>query len=152
MNFGFSLPNPNTKQDICALSGRIIHTSEGVEPCGTFLFGGSDHIASIILAVTRTYPKLRSALNIHYSPEILKYCEQTDLSISSFDREQQPKTVPSTMDWGTSIAIKQTSKPPDLVYDTGSIGKEPMIRILGIHPQNVILKLKKIIKLYYRRK
>jgi hydroxymethylpyrimidine/phosphomethylpyrimidine kinase len=56
------------------------------------------------------------------------------------------------MDWGTSIAIKQTSKPPDLVYDTGSIGKEPMIRILGTHPQNVILKLKKIIEMYKKKK
>jgi hydroxymethylpyrimidine/phosphomethylpyrimidine kinase len=149
-NIGFALPEPSTKQDICALSGRIIRTSEGVKVCGSLFFGGSDHIASIILAASRLYPTLRSALNIRYSPSLLEHCKKTDLTIVSFDRAQQPSETDSTMDWGTTEALKNTSLPPDLIYDIGASGKEPMIRILGTNPENVLSKLMRIIEIQNR--
>jgi hydroxymethylpyrimidine/phosphomethylpyrimidine kinase len=37
---------------------------------------------------------------------------------------------------------------PDIIYDKGGMGKEPMIRILGKDPEDVMWKLKRIIEIY----
>jgi hydroxymethylpyrimidine/phosphomethylpyrimidine kinase len=52
------------------------------------------------------------------------------LGISSFDREDEPEET-NTMDWGVSHAIERYGRIPEIIYDEGGIGKEPMIRILG---------------------
>ena len=45
------------------------------------------------------------------------------------------------MEWGTNNAIERSKTCPDLIYDNGGIGKEPMIRILGKNPEEVYKKL-----------
>ena len=52
------------------------------------------------------------------------------------------------MEWGTIHAIRQLGYVPDLIYDAGSIGKEPMIRILGKNPERVVKKINKITKFH----
>ena len=49
------------------------------------------------------------------------------------------------MQWGTSMVLKKTSNPVDIIYDLGSQGKEPIIRILGNNPEDLFKKLNKII-------
>ena len=62
-----------------------------------------------------------------------------------FDRAEEPKEVKeregSTLEWGTGEAIREASEIPDLIFDRGEIGKEPMIRILGTDPDDVLRKL-----------
>ena len=50
------------------------------------------------------------------------------------------------MEWGTKHAITLLGRLPDVIYDTGSIGKEPMIRILGKNPEEVLLKIRKLVE------
>jgi hydroxymethylpyrimidine/phosphomethylpyrimidine kinase len=45
------------------------------------------------------------------------------------------------MEWGTNEVIKKIGIVPDAIFDTGGIGKEPMIRILGKNPNEVVNKL-----------
>ena len=47
----------------------------------------------------------------------------------------------STLEWGTLQAISEATDMPDLIYDTGDMGKEPMIRILGRNPDDILDKL-----------
>ena len=84
-------------------------------------------------------------MNIKYTPNILERCKKAGLSIGSFDRKKEPSTSKSTMEWGTSNVLKKTKKPLDIIYDLGSNGKEPMIRILGDNPQDILKKLSEII-------
>lgn len=150
-NIGYSLPNAKKPEDICAINGRIIRSLNKPRQCGQLHFGASKHIASIILAAKKTYPKIRCAMNIKYSKETLNLCKETSYKIASFDREKEPKNISSTMEWGTQNALLKTKKCPDFIYDTGGIGKEPMIRILGYNPKNVYTKLIKIIDLKKQR-
>jgi len=145
-NIGFALPDAKNKNDICALNGRIVRSSNKPQRCGPLRFGSSKHIASIILAVMKTYPNQRCAINIKYTPENLSMIKQTSYRISSFNRINEPENTSSTMDWGTKTAIKKTEICPDCIYDTGGMGKEPMIRILGQNPSDVYRKLKQIIQ------
>jgi len=35
---------------------------------------------------------------------------------------------------------------PDIIYDTGAVGKEPMIRLLGRNPKDLIEKIGILLK------
>ena len=144
INIGYALANAKKPDEICALNARIIKKKDGVQQCGHLCYGGSKHIAAIILAAMNQNSTLRSAMNIRYTKENLSYCKQTNLNIASFDRSNQPKKISSTMEWGTTQALKNNSFTPDIIYDLGSIGKEPMIRIIAINPENLLKKLKNI--------
>jgi predicted fused transcriptional regulator/phosphomethylpyrimidine kinase len=91
---------------------------------------------------------LRAAMNIRYNMEILTACKQLGLRTASFDRNQEPKDVKeqegSSLEWGTSAALEEMEELPDLVYDEGDVGKEPMIRILGKNPMQVVEKINRI--------
>ncbi|MBS3777869.1 MAG: bifunctional hydroxymethylpyrimidine kinase/phosphomethylpyrimidine kinase [Candidatus Thermoplasmatota archaeon] len=146
-NIGYAIPEAKTIQDICALNGRIVRSASRIQRCGSLRFGTSKHIASIILAMMKTYPDHRCAMNIKYNIENLSLIKKTPYSFSSFNRTNEPEDVSSTMDWGTQTAIKKAETCPDFIYDTGGIGKEPMIRIIGTNPKNVYEKLSMIISL-----
>lgn len=144
INIGYAVPNAKEYTDICAISGRIIKTREKVIKCGTVSFGTSQHVASIILAAMKFNPQIRAAMNIKYTTEILHRCKKTGLHLTSFNREEEPSSSSSTMEWGTTTVLKNTSRIPDVIYDTGAVGKEPMIRLLGVNPKDLLRKLKQI--------
>jgi hydroxymethylpyrimidine kinase / phosphomethylpyrimidine kinase / thiamine-phosphate diphosphorylase len=144
MNFVYALPHASKHSDVCAINGRIIKQQEKPVCCGGLMFGASKHVASIVLAALSCNPELRSAANIRYSLDNIDRCKQADFKVAFFDRNDEPKTAMSTMEWGTLTAIKQLGCTPDMIYDTGGIGKEPMIRILGINPAEVVRKIQKI--------
>jgi hydroxymethylpyrimidine/phosphomethylpyrimidine kinase len=112
---------------------------------GGLKFGASKHIARIILTAMRFDPQYRSAMNIKYSPKIIDLMSSLEFFISSFDRRTEPEET-SSMEWGTEYAIKELGSVPDIIYDEGGIGKEPMVRILGKNPEDVLGKLRKIVE------
>ena len=78
---------------------------------------------------------MRAAINIRFSEEALKKLESMGLTISSYDRKEEPKEIKSveggTIQWGVKQAIKRIGKVPDVIYHKGDWGKEPMIVLLG---------------------
>ena len=64
--------------------------------------------------------------------------------MASFERAAEPPEVKakegSTLAWGVASVLKPNDPPPDLIYDRGEFGKEPMIRILGPTPMSVAEK------------
>ena len=145
MNFAYALPNAKTRSDVCAVDGRITRHKDRAIVCGTIDFGISKHVASIVLAALGCDTTMRSATNIRYSQRTLDLCKAIGFTIGSFDRKDEPRDAPSTMEWGTKHAIMTLGAVPDVIYDTGSVGKEPMIRILGKDPENVLSKIRKLV-------
>ena len=113
--------------------------------CGTLDFGVSKHVASIVLAAMSYDATMRSAVNIRYSQKTVNLCKNIGFTLGSFDRKNEPPDTPSTMEWGTKYVITELDRIPDIIYDTGSVGKEPMIRVLGKNPEEVLLKLRKLV-------
>jgi len=144
-NLGYALPCAQGPQEVAAFPGRIVRLPEGLEPARPAAFGASRHIAGIILAAMKTYPELRAAMNIAYSDRTLRTAAEKQLVSAGFDRAREPQDVKrregATLEWGTLDAIRATTARPDLIFDLGESGKEPMIRILGTDPQEVIRKL-----------
>nr|MBS0020823.1 hypothetical protein [Gammaproteobacteria bacterium] len=79
-------------------------------------------------------------------------CRRCELRVACFSRSDEPVDVKlregSTLEWGTERAFSGCTEPPDFVYDKGEIGKEPMIRLFGKTPMEVVDKLKRIAKQY----
>jgi hydroxymethylpyrimidine/phosphomethylpyrimidine kinase len=98
-------------------------------------------VARIVLTVMRFDPEIRSAANIRFSETFLLEMENLLFEICSFDRANEPPGV-QTMDWGVASCCREGV--PDVIYDRGAVGKEPMIRVLGEDPVTIahnILKL-----------
>ncbi|HZE20850.1 MAG TPA: thiamine-phosphate synthase family protein, partial [Desulfobaccales bacterium] len=107
-------------------------------------FGASRHIASIILTALTTHPELHSAMNIKYFEGLEELALPLHLRVAGFDRRAEPPEIKAqeggTLAWGVASVLKVDTPPPDLIYDRGEVGKEPMIRILGPTPMSVAEK------------
>ncbi len=141
INFAFALPCASGLAEVCAMEGRIINVSGCPRQTGDVAYGASQHVATVILTAMQFDPQIRSVLNVRYNEENVKCFESAGLVASSFERAKEPKAM-STMEWGTLEAIRKMGIVPDIVFDKGGVGKEPMIRILGRSPEDVIMKLK----------
>lgn len=145
LNFVYANPNATTKADVCGINGRITKYNDKPHLCGSLAFGASKHIAAVILAAQSLDPTVRASLNIRYSKATVDLCKKIGFSVGTFDRKNEPATAFSTMEWGTKQAISTLGHVPDVIYDEGGIGKEPMIRILGKNPTDILMKLKKLL-------
>ncbi|XRO76264.1 thiamine-phosphate synthase family protein [Methanocaldococcus sp. 10A] len=150
-NIAESLPFPKDFKDVAALTGRIIKNKlGGFYIVGDIEFGASEHIAKIILSANKFNPEIRACMNIKYDDELINMLKDK-FTISSFDRKEEPPNV-STMEWGTKIACKKFGGVPDIIYDRGGEGKEPMIRVLGRDAIEVIKKVEVIQRIYNSKK
>jgi hydroxymethylpyrimidine kinase/phosphomethylpyrimidine kinase len=144
-NLGYAIAGAQTRGDVAAFPGRIVRLRDTIATIDAPAFGASQHIASIILTVVRHDPSLRSAMNIRYSPAILKTCKELGFSILGFDRHEEPQEVSTeeghSLAWGVEDALSKVDTVPDAIYDEGGWGKEPMIRILGRDPGEVVRKV-----------
>ncbi|MFQ5975294.1 MAG: bifunctional hydroxymethylpyrimidine kinase/phosphomethylpyrimidine kinase [Candidatus Hydrothermarchaeales archaeon] len=143
INVVYALHNAKSIEDVAGANGRIVRAKSTVKIVGDVEFGASKHVAGVVLSAMKFDPKMRSAINIRYSKEILDACK-IQFKISTFSRNKEPENI-KTMEWGTEEAIKKSGTVPDMIYDLGAVGKEPMIRILGKDPQDIFEKVKKVL-------
>jgi len=148
-NLGMATEDAESEADVAAVDGRITRTKHGFR-VGRVEFGASSHVARAILTMMRFNRAVRSAINIKYSPEIVEICERL-FSVASFEREREPNASEEgkTMEWGISSAIQNALKErgsiPDVIFDCGAVGKEPMLRIFGRDAVEVVEKVSRIL-------
>ena len=139
-----ALPYASTPQQVAAVEGRIVKFREMAKATGSVRFGASSHVARIILTAMKHDPSSRAALNLRYDPELVRAFENTGCVISSFDRKIEPTKLKAleggTLVWGVEKAVKTVGKVPDVIFDLGEVGKEPMIRVLGRSATGVVEK------------
>ena len=146
-NLGYALPFAEGIEDVAAFPGRIIRFKNSVVTQSDPEFGASQHVANIILTVTKFDPEYCSAMNIRYSKENVTQLEGKGFLIGHFDRRLEPKKVKeregSSLEWGVGETLRKMKRVPDFIYDEGDVGKEPMIRVLGRNPLDVVQKILK---------
>lgn len=146
-NLGYALPNAEGIEDVAAFPGRIIRYKDSVATLSDPEFGASQHIANIILTVMKFDPEYCSAMNIRYSKENVAQLKRKGFLVGHFDRRFEPKSVKqkegSSLEWGVGEALRKLRRVPDFIYDQGDVGKEPMIRVLGRDPMEVVNKILK---------
>ncbi|PJA48104.1 MAG: hypothetical protein CO171_08180 [Syntrophobacterales bacterium CG_4_9_14_3_um_filter_49_8] len=149
-NLGYALPFARNIEEVAAVPGRIIRIGEEVATLREPAFGASSHIAKIILTVLRYNSKYRAAMNIRFSENIVKICRTLGYDTAYFSRADEPTDVReregSSLEWGTESVLAKREKVPDIIFDKGDVGKEPMIRVLGRDPHDVVSKVLHLVK------
>jgi hydroxymethylpyrimidine/phosphomethylpyrimidine kinase len=144
-NLGYALPHAKGIEDVAAFPGRIIRFKDSVATHSDPEFGASQHVANIILTVMKFDPEYCSAMNIRYSKENVAQLKRKMFLVGHFDRRLEPKRVKekegSSLEWGVREVLKKINRVPDFIYDEGDVGKEPMIRVLGRNPMEVVNKI-----------
>ncbi len=147
-NLGYGLTDAKSEEDIAAFPGRIVRLKDSITTWGDPEFGASRHIAHIILTVKRFHPEYGSAMNVSYSRENVRRWKRMGFIGGSFDRRLEPKRVKdqegSSLEWGVHEVLKKMRRIPDFIYDEGGLGKEPMVRVLGRNPVEVVNKILKV--------
>lgn len=147
-NLGYALSAASSHDGVAAWPGRIVKFGNSIKAVGCPEFGASRHVANIILTAMRHHPDFRSAMNIRFGDDVLKAAEKAGLTAGSFDRKQEPAAVKSkegmSLSWGVDTVLKSAKTVPDLIYDRGDVGKEPMVRIIGRDPNDVAGKVIRI--------
>lgn len=128
-NIGMAIPDAADTGDVAAVSGRLVKVGGMVKAVGDVRFGASSHVARVILTAMKFDAGRRAALNIRYGGQILKACKKLNLRVASFSREKVPDRL--TLNFGVAETVRAFGEVPDVIYDIGDVGKEPMVRLLG---------------------
>ncbi|RLG71036.1 MAG: bifunctional hydroxymethylpyrimidine kinase/phosphomethylpyrimidine kinase, partial [Methanobacteriota archaeon] len=145
-NLVMALPHARSVEEVFGFPSRIIRVENHVVLPSCPKLGGSNHMARLLLAAMGKHPEIRAALNIRYSKETLEKAEKLGFTITGFSREDEPADLAGkegkTLSWGVQQALAKVGKAPDIIYDKGGVGKEPMIRILGRTAEEVVEKFR----------
>jgi len=145
-----ALPFPSGRMDVAAIEGRIIKIRDRLRAVGPARFGASRHMANIILTAMRYAPEIRAAMNLHHDLKLVEAFKEMGCRVVEFDRRREPAEIKraegKSLSWGTEEAIRDLGELPDVIYDMGEVGKEPMIRVLGRDALEVVSKALKAIK------
>jgi hydroxymethylpyrimidine kinase/phosphomethylpyrimidine kinase len=151
-NIGLGLSDAKRHEDVLAIPGRVIKNGEDIFTGSRPQFGGSRHVANIVLTVMQHEPDKRAVMNIKYTDALLMICKKLKFKIASFDRSKEPKKVRvregSSLEWGTEKAIRSYGSVPDIIYDLGGIRKEEMIRVIAEDMESLVKKILDIHRLY----
>ena len=142
-NFVFSKIKPKKINNVLGVSGRLVKAGDKIIQAGELTYGGSQHVATAVIKVSKKFPEIRSAINIKYEPSLITKAKKQGMKVISYDREKESKNSKqkenSSISWGISSCLKSTK--PDIIYHKGDIGKESMIIIFGTNPEQVVKKI-----------
>ncbi|MDC0241549.1 bifunctional hydroxymethylpyrimidine kinase/phosphomethylpyrimidine kinase [Candidatus Nitrosopelagicus sp.] len=145
-NFVFSKIKPKKISNVLGISGRLVKAGDKIIQAGELKYGGSQHVATAVIEVSKKFPEIRSAINIKYQPELIVKAKKKGMKVVSYDRKKESKNSKqkenSSISWGISSCLKSTK--PDIIFHKGDMGKEPMIIIFGINPDEVVKKILRI--------
>ena len=145
-NFVFSKNKPKNIKNVLGISGRLVKSGNDVIQAGDLVFGGSQHVATALIEVSKKFPEIRSAINIKYEPKLITKAKKRKMSVLNYNRKKESKNSKlkenSSISWGVSSCLK--SEMPDIIYHKGDLGKEPMIIVFGCTPTEVVKKIKQI--------
>lgn len=153
-NIGFGLAGARTLDDVIGFPARIVRCGKDIMVPAPPRFGGSRHVADIVLTVMQFDPSKRAVMNIKYNADLIKICKSLKFSVGSFDRAREPKQVRtlegSSLEWGTAYAIRQCGYVPDIIFDKGGMRKEEMIRVIAEDIESLTDKILKIHQRYLK--
>lgn len=149
INIAEAIPNATGRDDVVAVPGRVRPVFGSLKAASHPWMGASKHVADAILTIMKYDSSVRAAINIKFSEEALQAAKELGMSISSYDRAEEPPDIKSvegmTIRWGVARAYESAGKVTDIIYHRGDWGKEPMITITGKNAIEVAQKFQKIL-------
>jgi hydroxymethylpyrimidine/phosphomethylpyrimidine kinase len=144
-NIVFALPKAVSTDDVAGLTGRIHRVCKHSRVTGHVNFGASKYMARVVLATSSVDGDVRAAVNIKRTEDHLRRAREAGLVVASFERSMEPEGAHHDLkEWGTLEAIRTTGAMPDVIEDSGGMRLEPVMRVLGRDPAELVDKVRRI--------
>ncbi|WP_277540273.1 thiamine-phosphate synthase family protein [Haloarcula laminariae] len=118
-----ALPDGEGIDDVAAVPGRILDVKGRATIPAEPEFGVSEHVASVVLAARKAGSPALAALNVRYDESVVESLEAAGHTAVEFDAEDALEPA---------IAAALADDPEvDVVYQTGGMGVEPVVYLLG---------------------
>ena len=139
VNIVYALPDAKTGEDVAAIDGRITVVRGFPHASGLPAWGGSDHMARLIIETRKYDPRINAGINFKCDGEIIEvmkqYCKEKGCLFGCIDRTSEPAEVMakdrSSMPWKTKQLVDSSGGVPKLFYEGDGWGKEPLSVALG---------------------
>ena len=141
MNIVVAPPGAERPEEVVGFVGRIIRIGTKVVAVGEPAYGGSRHTATVLLAMRRRWPELRSAIVIRYEEEYVRKLERMGCRLIL----SGPHRSRSELIKDITKLISEFNEAPDALVDLGGVGIEPVIYIFNKRATSVTEKALKLI-------
>lgn len=139
VNLVYALPDARTAKDVAAIDGRITVVRGFPYASGLPTWGGSDHMARLIIEARKYDSGINAGINFKYDADVIEvmkgYCSEKGLIFGWIDRTNEPAEVAekdrSSMPWKIKQLMASSGGVPKLFYEGDGWGKEPLSVALG---------------------
>ncbi|TRN03044.1 transcriptional regulator [Sulfolobus sp. E1] len=135
-NLAFAKSDAKNIDDVIAIPGRITKIRNIPTPASKPMWGGSKHLAKVLLNVMKNFPTIRSVMNIKYDEKVervLKILNYSYKKVGPQDHADDDKI-------GNLISSAYDSY-VDVIIHLGGKGLEPNAYIFGKDPLDVAKKV-----------
>ena len=130
-NLVAATPDATTVADVAGVPGRIFAVKGRTTIPGEPEFGVSEHVAGVLLAARRGGHDPSAALNVRYDETLVAQLATDGYETVAFDAEGGPTAVEEALDG-------RERQETVVVYQTGGVGIEPIVYLLGGDPEQVV--------------
>ncbi|MDQ2049164.1 thiamine-phosphate synthase family protein [Natronolimnohabitans sp. A-GB9] len=122
-------PDATDVDDVAGVPGRIFDVKGQAKVPSDPEFGVSEHVATVLLAARDHGADASAAINITYDPDLLAALSEQGHVTAEFDEED---------DVASSVgAVIEDEPEATVLYQTGGMGIEPLIYVLGPDAESV---------------
>ena len=158
INIVYALPGAVKPAEVAAIDGRITVVNGYPHASGLPKWGGSDHMARLIIEARKYSPEVNAGINFKCDDSIIKtvkkYAREKKLVFGWIDRTREPGEVSkvdgSSMPWKIKQLVDRSGRAPDIFYEGDGWGKEPLFVALGSDAVSVVKTAIVIARLYAR--
>ncbi|MEW6352146.1 MAG: bifunctional hydroxymethylpyrimidine kinase/phosphomethylpyrimidine kinase [Thermodesulfobacteriota bacterium] len=141
-NLAFAIPFAENVDDVASFPGRIARIQNTVETLYSSRFGAARQIHQLVLAAMEYDPLRRAAMTITYSEPLVNRIRALGYTVAEMDRSRTPVDVQgeegSTLAWAVQDVMDELGRVPDAIYDKGTVGKVPLIRLFAKDPSSIV--------------
>ncbi len=130
MNVVYSTKNPSNINDVIGIPGRIIKIKNTLSPASNPQFGGSQHTATVLLAIKKIVPRMRCALTLRYSATLLDKISELELPLY-YTKDLSTNQLNVIFAKLKNILTRSLESDVLVLVDTGDVGIEPIIYLVA---------------------
>ncbi|MDW8083661.1 MAG: thiamine-phosphate synthase family protein [Candidatus Caldarchaeum sp.] len=142
-NLVYSVENPKSVDDVAGVVGRIVAVDDEVRSVGKPAFGGSHHLALVLLTARKFDRKIRAAVNLNYSENMKRALDKAGLAYAIV----APHTTTIT-DETVLLDLESVSRSfekfPEAIVHGGGVGYEPITYLFAEDLEKLFEKVLKL--------
>ena len=134
-NIVYARPGASSPDDVAAIDGRIVMGRDRPRVCGGVAYGGSRHMASVVVEAMKIDPSVRAAVNVRGGEDVARALGEMGLSLSELPPVGAGDACP------VSAEIEGTGRLSQAYHHPGAVGVEATTTLLAESPLMLVSTL-----------